>query len=83
MKPVGIGVIGCGNISAAYLTAAKKFPILNVVALSDANPAAAQARGAVPVSGLRRRGLPLQRQFPERAEGAGPALEALHAAHRP
>jgi len=46
MKPVGIGVIGCGNISAAYLTAAKKFPILNIVALADAIPAAAQARAA-------------------------------------
>jgi len=46
MKPVGIGVIGCGNISAAYLTAAKKFPVLDVIALADANPAAAQARAA-------------------------------------
>ena len=46
MKPVGIGVIGCGNISAAYLTAARKFPILNLVALADANPAAAEARAA-------------------------------------
>ena len=46
MKPVGIGVIGCGNISAAYLTAARKFPILNVVALADADPAAAEARAA-------------------------------------
>jgi predicted dehydrogenase len=46
MKPVGIGVIGCGNISSAYLTAAKKFPILEIVALSDANPAAAEARAA-------------------------------------
>ena len=46
MRPVGIGVIGCGNISSAYLTAAKKFPILDVVALSDANPAAAEARAA-------------------------------------
>ena len=46
MKPVGIGVIGCGNISAAYLTAAKKFPILDIVALADANPAAAEARAA-------------------------------------
>ena len=26
MKRVGIGIIGCGNISAAYLKAAKKFP---------------------------------------------------------
>jgi predicted dehydrogenase len=46
MQPVGIGVIGCGNIAAAYLTAARKFPILNLVALSDANPAAAEACAA-------------------------------------
>src|SRR5277367_5903705 len=46
MQPVGIGVIGCGNISSAYLTAARKFPILNLVALSDANPAVAKARAA-------------------------------------
>ena len=46
MQRVGVGVIGCGNISAAYLTAAKKFPILDVVALADAVPAAAEARGA-------------------------------------
>jgi predicted dehydrogenase len=45
MKPVGIGVIGCGNISAAYLTAAKKFPLLDIVALTDMNLAAAEARG--------------------------------------
>ena len=46
MKRVGVGVIGCGNISAAYLTAARKFPILDIVALADANPAAAEARAA-------------------------------------
>jgi predicted dehydrogenase len=46
MKRVGIGVIGCGNISAAYLKAGKAFPILDVVALSDANPEAANARAA-------------------------------------
>src|SRR6516165_9043138 len=46
MQPVGIGVIGCGNISSAYLTAARKFPILNLIALSDANPAAAESRAA-------------------------------------
>jgi predicted dehydrogenase len=45
MQPVGIGVIGCGNISSAYLTAARRLPILHIVALSDANPAAAEARG--------------------------------------
>jgi predicted dehydrogenase len=46
MKRVGVGVIGCGNISSAYLKAATKFPILEIVALSDAIPAAAEARGA-------------------------------------
>ena len=46
MKRVGVGVIGCGNISGAYLAAARKFPILDIVALSDANPAAATARAA-------------------------------------
>ncbi len=46
MKRVGVGVIGCGDISSAYLTAARKFPILEIVALADANPAAAEARAA-------------------------------------
>jgi len=46
MERVGIGVIGCGAISAAYLTAARKFPILDVVAIADAVPAAAEARAA-------------------------------------
>ena len=46
MRPVGVGVIGCGNISSAYLTAARKFPILNIVALADASPKAAEARAA-------------------------------------
>ena len=46
MKPVAVGVIGCGAISGAYLAAAKKFPILDIVALSDLNAAAAEARGA-------------------------------------
>ena len=46
MKPVAVGVIGCGAISGAYLAAARKFPILDIVALSDLNPAAADARGA-------------------------------------
>ena len=45
-KRVGVGVIGCGAISAAYLKAAQKFPILDIVALADARPEAAQARAA-------------------------------------
>ncbi len=46
MTSVRVGVIGCGNISAAYLKAAKLFPILDIVALSDMNPEAAAARSA-------------------------------------
>ncbi|MCW4115860.1 Gfo/Idh/MocA family oxidoreductase [Aurantimonas sp. MSK8Z-1] len=44
MQPVGIGIIGCGNISAAYLTAAKNFPVLDVRALADLDQAAAARR---------------------------------------
>ena len=46
MERVRVGVIGCGNISSAYLTAAKTFPVLEIVALADLDPAAAEARGA-------------------------------------
>jgi len=63
MKRVGVGVIGCGNISAAYLTAAKKFPILDIVALADANPAAAEARAA-------EFGAPARRSRPTGPKGA-------------
>lgn len=34
-KQVGIGIIGCGNISQAYFNAAKKFEILKVVSCAD------------------------------------------------
>lgn len=44
MDKVGIGVIGCGTISGAYLTAAKIFPVLQVHALADIDPAAAEKR---------------------------------------
>jgi predicted dehydrogenase len=46
MDRVKIGIIGCGNISAAYLKAARAFPILDVKAVADLNLAAAEARGA-------------------------------------
>jgi predicted dehydrogenase len=45
MKPVGVGIIGCGVISGAYLKAASAFPILDIRALADLNPEAAKARG--------------------------------------
>ena len=46
MQKVGIGVIGCGNISGAYLKAARSFPVLDIRALADRDMAAAEARGA-------------------------------------
>jgi predicted dehydrogenase len=44
MQKVGIGIVGLGNISAAYLKAASDFPILDIRAVADLNPAAAEAR---------------------------------------
>src|SRR5262245_49071315 len=44
MMTVGVGVVGCGVISGAYLTAAKGFPILDIRGLADMAPAAAEAR---------------------------------------
>ena len=37
MQRVGIGIIGCGNISEAYLKAVGTFPILEVRGLADLN----------------------------------------------
>jgi predicted dehydrogenase len=46
MDKVGIGLVGCGNISTAYLRAAFVFPILDVRAVADLDPQVAEARGA-------------------------------------
>ncbi len=46
MRRIGIGIIGCGNISGAYLTAAREFPVLDIRGLADQNMAAAEARAA-------------------------------------
>jgi hypothetical protein len=35
---VGVGIIGCGTISGAYLKAAKTFPILDIRGLADIRP---------------------------------------------
>ena len=43
---IGIGIIGCGNISDAYLKAAPQFPVLNIVACADVNMDAARAKAA-------------------------------------
>ena len=44
MDKIGIGIVGLGNISAAYLKASKDFPILDIRAVADMNPVAAKAR---------------------------------------
>ncbi len=44
MDHLGIGIIGCGNISSAYLRLAPAFKGLSVRAVADVNMAAAQAR---------------------------------------
>lgn len=43
-KTLGVGIIGCGNISWAYLTLASKFKHIEVRAVADMNMAAAEAR---------------------------------------
>ena len=42
MEPVRIGLIGCGTISPAYLSAAATFDILQFVGCADINPQAAK-----------------------------------------
>jgi predicted dehydrogenase len=46
MRKVGVGIIGCGVISAAYLKASRLFPILDVKAVADMRSEAAEKRGA-------------------------------------
>ena len=46
MDTLGIGIIGCGNISTTYLGLAPLFRGLEVRAVADMNMAAAQARAA-------------------------------------
>ncbi|HEY4974709.1 MAG TPA: hypothetical protein VII41_13935, partial [Steroidobacteraceae bacterium] len=46
MRKVGVGIIGCGTISTAYLQAAKRFPILDIKAVADMRSAVAEQRGA-------------------------------------
>jgi predicted dehydrogenase len=46
METLGIGIIGCGNISAAYLRLAPLFRGLQVRAVADVNMGAAEARAA-------------------------------------
>ncbi|MCT8161790.1 Gfo/Idh/MocA family protein [Pseudoruegeria sp. SHC-113] len=43
---LGVGILGCGNISAAYLRLAPMFKGIKIRAVADINPAAAEARAA-------------------------------------
>jgi predicted dehydrogenase len=44
MDKIGIGIIGCGTISTAYLNAARVFPILKIRGVADIRAEAAEAR---------------------------------------
>ena len=46
MEKVKIGIVGCGNISAAYLRTVQTFEILDAVACADIDPSRATARAA-------------------------------------
>ena len=46
MAKLGVGIIGCGNISTAYLRLAPLFRALELKAVADINMGAAQARAA-------------------------------------
>jgi predicted dehydrogenase len=43
-KKIGIGIIGCGNISQAYFNGANLFEVLHVVACADIRPELAKAK---------------------------------------
>lgn len=43
IKPVAVGVIGCGNISGAYMRMLQTLPIVQVIACADLRMEAAQA----------------------------------------
>lgn len=46
MQPIGVGIIGCGNISDAYLKAAPSFPAIRIIACADILQEAAQQKAA-------------------------------------
>ena len=45
MRKIGVGVIGCGVISRAYMTAMQRFPQIELRAVADMRTAPAEARG--------------------------------------
>jgi predicted dehydrogenase len=57
-RRVGVGIIGCGNISSQYLKAMRDFPVLEIIAVADMKPEVAEKKAAefgltaVPVDAL-------------------------------
>ncbi|MGL5735820.1 MAG: Gfo/Idh/MocA family protein, partial [Beijerinckiaceae bacterium] len=45
MRKIGVGVVGCGVISKAYMTAMKRFPQIELKAVADMRTAPAEERG--------------------------------------
>ena len=43
-KRLGVGIIGCGNISTTYFSLSPLFKGIEIKACADINPAAAKAR---------------------------------------
>ena len=43
-RRVGVGIIGCGNISSQYLKAMRDFPVLDIVGIADMKPEIAEAK---------------------------------------
>jgi predicted dehydrogenase len=43
---LGVGIIGAGNISSAYLKAMRDFPVLDIRGIADMRPEVAEARAA-------------------------------------
>ena len=46
MKPVKVGIIGCGNISGIYFKNTAQFEILDVIAAADLVPERVEAKAA-------------------------------------
>ncbi len=45
-RRVGIGIIGCGNISSQYLKAMQDLPVLEIIAIADMQPEVAEKKAA-------------------------------------
>ena len=45
-RRVGVGIIGCGNISSQYLKAIRNFPVLEIIAVADMRPEVADKKAA-------------------------------------